>query len=454
MVHSPKVANPSLTVGVIHAGCNVSKMTVAQCISHLSKAGIGVEVSEVSGTSQLPYGAQRAAGPGDCEVLICIGTLKGASATLANALAVSVYNGLQEVSLGASIPVIPGIIDAETPDTQVLGSQFANAAMKMAQLTGDMTVSDPLEPIVTPLDAAGDIAHNPAPAPQGIQELLDGFRESLKKRGARGIFGLARKFRIIDDDGSGELDLQEFKKAIAEHAMDWNDEDVESVFNYFDEDGGGTIGYDEFLLGVRGELNERRQQLVLMAFQVIDKDGSGILDMDDIKDVYDASKHPDVISGKRKEAAILKEFLDTFDQGDKDGKVTPDEFIRYYGNVSASIDDDDYFELMIRNAWHISGGEGWCANTTCRRVLVTHEDGSQTVEEIKDDIGMKADDKKAMMANLNNQGIKASSIDTTGNCDAETPQKTLSQAHKERPQTAPSSGRRGQGGGSSSIIFG
>jgi hypothetical protein len=107
-------------------------------------------------------------------------------------------------------------------------------------------------------------------------------------------------------------------------------------------------------------------------------------------------------------------------------QITPAEFIQYYGNVSASIDDDDYFELMIRNAWHISGGEGWCANSTCRRVLVTHEDGSQSVEEIKNDIGMAADNKKAMMANLQNQGIKASSLDTTGNCDAETPSKTVS----------------------------
>ncbi len=41
---------------------------------------------------------------------------------------------------------------------------------------------------------------------------------------------------------------------------------------------------------------------------------------------------------------------------------------------------------MIRNAWHISGGEGWCENSTCRRVLVTHADGHQTVEEIKVDV--------------------------------------------------------------------
>ena len=28
-----------------------------------------------------------------------------------------------------------------------------------------------------------------------------------------------------------------------------------------------------------------------------------------------------------------------------------------------------HFELMIRNTWRISGGEGWCANTANKRVL-------------------------------------------------------------------------------------
>ena len=38
--------------------------------------------------------------------------------------------------------------------------------------------------------------------------------------------------------------------------------------------------------------------------------------------------------------------------------------------------------MMTYDSCH-SGGEGWCANTSNRRVLVTHEDGKQTVEEIK-----------------------------------------------------------------------
>ena len=39
----------------------------------------------------------------------------------------------------------------------------------------------------------------------------------------------------------------------------------------------------------------------------------------------------------------------------RDGIVTWIEFLDYYKDISVGIDRDDYFELMMRNAWHISG---------------------------------------------------------------------------------------------------
>jgi hypothetical protein len=48
----------------------------------------------------------------------------------------------------------------------------------------------------------------------------------------------------------------------------------------------------------------------------------------------------------------------------RDGKVSFDEFVEYYNNISCSIDNDEYFNLMIKNAWQLDGhnksyGKGW-----------------------------------------------------------------------------------------------
>ena len=85
--------------------------------------------------------------------------------------------------------------------------------------------------------------------------------------------------------------------------------------------------------------------------------------------------------------------------------VVQEEFLEYYKDVSASIDTDDYFELMIRNAWHISGGEGHCENTSNKRVLVTHYDGSQEIVQLLNDIGLDLKDMKAVRAKLAEQGV-------------------------------------------------
>ena len=117
----------------------------------------------------------------------------------------------------------------------------------------------------------------------------------------------------MDDDRSGFLDMNEFKKAIKDFRVELSDTEIQQVFSVFDRDGNGTIDYDEFVRGVRGPMNKFRQQIVKAAFNKIDKDGSGVLDVNDIKGVYNASRHPDVKSGKKSEDEILGEFLETFE---------------------------------------------------------------------------------------------------------------------------------------------
>jgi hypothetical protein len=154
--------------------------------------------------------------------------------------------------------------------------------------------------------------------------------------------------------------------------MNFDKEEMVRLCNIFDQNGDGVIDYDEFLYGIRGEMNQFRKDICMKAFKVMDKDRSGVIDISDIKGVYNAKKHPDVIAGKKTEDEVLIEFLDTFDvhhgihkDDPKDGNVTPDEWIEYYNTVSMSIDDDAYFELMMNNTWNLDNSrvtrKGWSA---------------------------------------------------------------------------------------------
>lgn len=56
------------------------------------------------------------------------------------------------------------------------------------------------------------------------------------------------------------------------------------------------------------------------------------------------------------------EFLETFEThhnlktgGANDSRITLEEWIEYYKNVSVSIDNDDYFALMMNNSWNLKG---------------------------------------------------------------------------------------------------
>jgi hypothetical protein len=65
-----------------------------------------------------------------------------------------------------------------------------------------------------------------------------------------------------------------------------------------------------------------------------------------------ARSHPKYQSGEWTEDQVLRSFLDSMDTpGNPDGKVTRDEFMNYYAGVSATIDDDCYFDLMMRSSY-------------------------------------------------------------------------------------------------------
>lgn len=113
----------------------------------------------------------------------------------------------------------------------------------------------------------------------------------------------------MDDNNSKTLEKEEFNKALKDYQLGFTDPECTALFAYFDVDESGTISIDEFLRAIRGPMNMARKKKVAEAFKKLDADGNGWIDINDVRGVYKANKHPDVLSGKKTEQQILQEFL-------------------------------------------------------------------------------------------------------------------------------------------------
>ncbi|NXS33693.1 CAPSL protein, partial [Pomatostomus ruficeps] len=163
-----------------------------------------------------------------------------------------------------------------------------------------------------------------------------------------------RAFRIIDSNNSRTLDFNEFLRGLRGYAVSIDREEAQELFRIFDKDGSGTIDFDEFLVTLRPPMSNARKEIIMQAFQKLDKTGDGVITIEDIREVYNAKYHPKYQNGDWTEDQVFRAFLDHFDTHyDKDGKVTTEEFMNYYAGVSASIDTDVYFIIMMKNAWKL-----------------------------------------------------------------------------------------------------
>jgi Ca2+-binding EF-hand superfamily protein len=247
---------------------------------------------------------------------------------------------------------------------------------------------------------------NLRPAPQVRAQIRDILRELrsriLYRGGPTGLRGFSRVLRT----GDGRLSQEDIAAAIQRYEVQISPAEVAAVFQHLDGHKQGFVYATDFMQALRGPMSDRRRKVVADAFWCLDKTGHGTILLEDLRRNFDANQHPQVLSGERGAEGVTRELLTAFDKPD-DGVITFDEFLDYYKDLSVGIDSEEYFEALLRRPYHLDEGTRFPhtspTSPTRRRVLVTHKNGNQTVEEVHKDAGHDVDQVRR---DLRTQGIR------------------------------------------------
>ncbi|XP_038048547.1 calcyphosin-like [Patiria miniata] len=187
---------------------------------------------------------------------------------------------------------------------------------------------------------------------------MEKLRQKLLENNLNDYIKVSRKFKDMDENRSGILDLGELKKGLralglSEDAM--SDEELKDVFKTLDKDGSGNLNLVEFMDALTPPLSPERKGILVQIFFKVEKTGDGAISPADLTRFYIAKYHPAVLAGDKTEDDIKTEFLNNFeiDKDNRDGKVTLEEFVKYYAGISQKCDSDEEFAEMVKNTWDL-----------------------------------------------------------------------------------------------------
>ena len=203
---------------------------------------------------------------------------------------------------------------------------------------------------------------------------LTKFRNILKSQGTKSIFRFQRMLSIYDRKHSGLISFDNFYNIFKAYYSNISLADIKSIFSLFESKTNPNdnteikiisllqIKYDELLKSIIGNMPLNRQLIVKKVFDSFEKGSDGKIMTNDIKTKFNYSRHPDVLSGKNSAIEIYNDFLDFIEtfreyndnlKGKYSFEMNYDEFEDFYSEISMYIEDDDYFEKLLKNCWNL-----------------------------------------------------------------------------------------------------
>ena len=104
---------------------------------------------------------------------------------------------------------------------------------------------------------------------------------------------------------------------------------------------------------MRGNINEVRQNSIINAYDRVKRVIGNMVTLEALGTVFDAKRHPEVLTEKKSEKDCFNEFIWSWDNIKPDYVIELAEFAAYFEDLSAMIPKDDHFEYLLLNVFHL-----------------------------------------------------------------------------------------------------
>lgn len=159
--------------------------------------------------------------------------------------------------------------------------------------------------------ATGPASGNPMEDMEAFQRMYGLDADALKK--------IYSKFKTVDADGSGQVDINEFCRVLRVERSQY----VERLFSLFDSDRSGSIDLKEFIVGLCNVGSTARDDKVKFAFEIFDLDASGYINKDELRKIVKATN-----MATEKQLDRKVKWLMTQCDKDGDGRISYEEFVQ------------------------------------------------------------------------------------------------------------------------------
>ena len=198
---------------------------------------------------------------------------------------------------------------------------------------------------------------------------LNKLKNIFYTKGSRFIFSFQRRLSLYDFNHSSMISLENFLYISSSFNFNISLEELELIFNFFDKEKKGSINYNNLIQTIIGQITPMRDTIIKNIFEQFNKDNNGNVSLGELKMLFNANNHPDVINKKKSRGEIYGEFLDMIEtykeylenmRGIYTSCLSLEDFINFYQIIGVDIEDDKIFEFMINNCWsnhNLNGNE-------------------------------------------------------------------------------------------------